>query len=1263
MPRERRKSQRRSGRGFEKGIDNEEEAALLATSAPMGPGHFDNEGDRARSASRINKVLLNRIRLTREVVSNTKQIAEESHKPPNYFTVKRRMYEFIGFRSKALFPSSSADVDNLWDIVQEPVKQVLREVDTFRGAIGHIEQEKGFRYASPELEQFMRGQPLLSCRPLLRMGTLYLRRMEPEQAHQPPKEVMAALFPDLLVVMDVVHVDCRRLNGDDDGTADAIDVSKGGAVTAKKREKRKKKRQSGKAGGEDGNCTIWAALDLFNARVEDETLQNSLSNSGRRQALGVQSSNGSMVEVHASFVVRGAGSSGASQLGARAVMRHALELAADDPNEQDEWTKSICRVLRRNLESQVPHGLSISGVVGSLANWVFTHLLTCGTACHAALVGNNASLGFLANHLESLDVLDEDTAAQQPLASAASVASALADSLAAAATMHHCAAVGGDSETMQLLASVESDQGKFLSVGSPFAGMHGPLSPTSSVSVLGPDGLAPVHCAVICANVPVLTTLLESYVASDDCVGSPSSSSEGPFSPALAYQGLAGPLHLLPFTLDAFQHFLVLECCGTFDLHVPGFRAHKWHTKSDHFLREYSCNVFSFQNEVQTSSGAYGDGSDMHLAARGNAAIASMVHDLVEVGLDVNEVVDGGPDLHTPTKHGGGGGSKNEVSHEPEEGNPFASPASSPRRNRESPQAETNPFARPPPNGNASAAVPIAKSSHKPDLPPLSQRIKTLSQRKRDQGNLVFGGGVQVSASSGRGKTNPEAMSGKTPLHLVCEFIGAAGPSVMTTACLAFQKRDSTMSISAGWPSPPSATQPGSPSNLSFKQFVDCIIKTMTGAVRALLNVGANPNLRTAGHPADGGGRTAAQMLLAAALDTVASVSFAMGRTRVQEANGYRDVWARGVAECVDLTLALLVRNGAQLAVPTDRTLVHRWAMAMDANGDRLWANLVHLQQAFCDGRGYDAPALDFSGASASASTTAPADSSVHASNQLLHSEAAAFQRHTSAWEAPKHTWHGNCHLKGSDACEQCGNKISRGKRHHCRHCAALVCSACGSASFPLLPQGASVLSKGRAKLAKPVRVCCCCYNTLSFQLRGFLPQMRASSAPHTPVKNSTRHAHEGPHTAPRTLRSVSGGSSRMRLLATSQHRGSARRPQLRGGVPAGHVASSAPSSSAMEHHLGQATIATTPAETRPPRRHHKTKDEILDQYRKRKLEKAELRTQVKATQNRVQQSLDGAIARQVALDGAGRAAAQLGSNASEYAQAVHQMALRKGLR
>jgi hypothetical protein len=33
-------------------------------------------------------------------------------------------------------------------------------------------------------------------------------------------------------------------------------------------------------------------------------------------------------------------------------------------------------------------------------------------------------------------------------------------------------------------------------------------------------------------------------------------------------------------------------------------------------------------------------------------------------------------------------------------------------------------------------------------------------------------------------------MVGKAPLHLVCEFIGAAAPHILTVACLAFQKRD-----------------------------------------------------------------------------------------------------------------------------------------------------------------------------------------------------------------------------------------------------------------------------------------------------------------------------------------------------------------------------------------------------------------------------------------------------------------------------------------
>ena len=50
-----------------------------------------------------------------------------------------------------------------------------------------------------------------------------------------------------------------------------------------------------------------------------------------------------------------------------------------------------------------------------MADWVYTHLVTCGTPCHAALIGNNAALGELTHGSsggvgDALDSLGEDTA-------------------------------------------------------------------------------------------------------------------------------------------------------------------------------------------------------------------------------------------------------------------------------------------------------------------------------------------------------------------------------------------------------------------------------------------------------------------------------------------------------------------------------------------------------------------------------------------------------------------------------------------------------------------------------------------------------------------------------------------------------------------------------------------------------------------------------------------------------------------------------------
>ena len=1049
MPRVRRRKSFR-GNSFERGTAGD--AEHLASSAPRGPGHFENERDRSRSAHKLNALLANRIRLTKEVLSNTKHIAETSTRPPNYNTVKRNMHDYISFRGKALF-AQAFDLETLWDVVQVPVKQVLREVDAMRGAIGRIEQQRGFCFATEELQACMRDEALLSSRPLLRMGHLSLRKLAPQLPQSPPCDVTVALFPDILVVMDAVKVDVR--SGDE------------AEATSNKKHK-KKKHQGSKR--DESTCTIWAVIDLNNARVEDSTLKATTAH-----------------DKLPPFVVRGASFTKQHRhAGVRLAMESVLELSSADPDDQFEWMSSICRVLRQNLQKQVPHGLSITGLVGSTADWIFTHLVTCGTACHAALIGNNSSIGVLSSHLETMAVLDEDSAAQVPQASAATVATATSNALAAAATMRHCAAVGGNCDTLQLLEYLEEDHEKYMSSSST-AGMGMRLSPNDDIHDHGPDGLAPIHCALLCANVPVLTELLGPYaVRGSNAKGKPA------FSDELLYQHLAGPLHFLPYCLDAFQHFLLLESCGTFDLSVPGFCAQPWHVKSAHFQQEYQCNVFdqgaAIGHRAYRERHAQDSQRKRHLSSRGYAAIASMVHDLSDAGIDPNLVIRVAPGHHRraddrPATVGRG----------------FVD--------------EPNPFASKPQRSAATSG------GSKPELPPVPQRVKTKSQQMREAGNLVFGGGAALNVTSS-GRSNPSTMVGKAPLHLLCEFVGVATPLVLTTAAIAFQDRSAATSDTN---SKQQAAQ--------YQRYVDIVSKTFTGTLRALLNVGAIPNMRTVG------GATAVELLLRSTLDSLSGVRYSQGHRCIREP--FRHIWQHGIYTCIQSSLHILVAHGARVDINphgsrspslTGRDLVERWAAFMHKAGPA-WQTLLMRQQYFCDGVKVDGEANSAQGAIGEVGGSHTSTNIPPLSNEL----AIAFQRSTGAVEAKKESWHGNTYLKGSDVCEHCAAKLGRGTRHHCRLCASLVCAKCSPVSFALLPQGAAPANPG--KIVKPVRVCCACYNSLSFQLRGFLLSRKthAQRAKSNVRTSSDSDAVLREDVAP-VIQSTSGGNSAPSLSRT-KHR------------------------------------------------------------------------------------------------------------------------------
>ena len=583
--RTRRRSLRQS-KGFETGIVRNSDEATLANSAPRGPGHFTNERDRSRSARRLNELMAARARLTREVVSNTRHIAEQSRRPPTYFTVKRRMHEYLKDRGRALF-ASAFDVEKLWDIVQTPLKQVLNEVDAFRGAIGRLERQRGFSYATPELEARMRGQPLLSSRPLLRMGNLYLKRLSPELSVPVPKETTGLLFPDLFIVMDLVRVELRDIES---GEVTSTDTN------AKKKKAKKKRKSRHGSSNNDNTCTIWAVFDLSNARVETSTL------AGRQ---------------HSSFIVSGIRQQQRQSRSPRSIPQLA-ELSAENEEQQLQWTTAISDVLCQKMRDQIPNGLNSSGVVSRMADWVFSHLFACGTAKHLALINNKAVLERLSDDVD-MDDLNSPTATASPQKTAS-------NAIAAAATVHHCAAIGGDNELTQMLAKVFPDTFHRMPAGQ----LH------------GPDGLAPVHCAIICANVPVLSTLLEPYVAN----GSMDQTAPATFKPTLAYQGVAHPFHLIPYALDAFQFFLVLKCCGSFDLKIPGFETQPWHSDSEHFVREYRCNGFK-----ESSSSRRGMGDQAHLSVRAYAAIASMIHELSEAGLDINRVAPQATTQAQPQSH------------------------------------------------------------------------------------------------------------------------------------------------------------------------------------------------------------------------------------------------------------------------------------------------------------------------------------------------------------------------------------------------------------------------------------------------------------------------------------------------------------------------------------------------------------------------------------------------------------------------------------
>jgi hypothetical protein len=151
--------------------------------------------------------------------------------------------------------------------------------------------------------------------------------------------------------------------------------------------------------------------------------------------------------------------------------------------------------------------------------------------------------------------------------------------------------------------------------------------------------------------------------------------------------------------------------------------------------------------------------------------------------------------------------------------------------------------------------------------------------------------------------------------------------------------------------------------------------------------------------------------------------------------------------------------------------------------------------------------------------------------------------------------WHGNTHLRGSDLCEHCNCRVSRGSRHHCRACACLICDKCSPASFPLLPRGTQV-DRGSSKPVKPLRVCSACHNKLSFQLRGFL-QSTAPPPQHQQQQQQQQQSAQQSVVVAVATASSSGTSS----AAAAGHGGSsAARPQAgqsntAGNEPARRVA------------------------------------------------------------------------------------------------------------
>merc|ERR1711871_347899 len=147
--------------------------------------------------------------------------------------------------------------------------------------------------------------------------------------------------------------------------------------------------------------------------------------------------------------------------------------------------------------------------------------------------------------------------------------------------------------------------------------------------------------------------------------------------------------------------------------------------------------------------------------------------------------------------------------------------------------------------------------------------MKTISERKREQGNLVISGSFESAD-----KTNADAIAGKAPLHLLCEFIGAATPHILTVACLIFQKRDN-MKAKNKQDGTEKVESTSSHSKPTYGQFVHCISKTFTTSVQALLNVGALPNQRTSD------GRSACELLMTSAIDSVASLRFTMAKSRI----------------------------------------------------------------------------------------------------------------------------------------------------------------------------------------------------------------------------------------------------------------------------------------------------------------------------------------------------------------------------------------------